>query len=136
MKSHSQPRRSVVVLMQDEPVERLGLGKAIEDAGFEVAEAVDSNHVGRLVKKFSRRMCAIVADINLPESAKIPAIARRSGASEGAIGLVFTSARDNSDLWALPKSMRIFQKPYAVGALVQHIRKISDREVAAPVNEA
>jgi two-component system, response regulator PdtaR len=120
--------------MQDEPLDRLGFVKAIEDADFEVAEAADSNHVASLLEQYSGRVCAIVADINLPASAKIPALARQAATSRREVGLIFTSTRDTSDLWALPKAMRIFEKPYAIDALVQHIRKVSSRANRRPAS--
>jgi DNA-binding NtrC family response regulator len=118
--------------MQDEPIDRLDFVRAIEDADFEVAEAANSNHVESLLEQFSGRVCAIVADINPPESVKIPALARQAATSRREVGIIFTSTRDTSELWALPKAMRIFEKPYAFDALVLHIRKVSSRANRRP----
>ena len=116
---------SVVLVVEDEPLIRLVLVEAFEEAGFEVLDAFDGDQAVGILEKNANRIRAIFSDVNLPGSMNGVLLARHTRMHWPWIGVVLASGRPKPEESAMPDNTRFFQKPYEVGAVVRHLREIA-----------
>jgi DNA-binding NtrC family response regulator len=117
--------RSIVLVVEDEPVIRAVLVEAFEDAGFTVLDASDGDHAVKLLEENAHRVCALFSDINLPGSMNGVLLAKHAREHWPWIGVTLASGRPKPDEAAMPKDAHFFQKPYAIASVVQHVRRFT-----------
>jgi DNA-binding NtrC family response regulator len=116
--------RSIVLVVEDEPLIRSILIDAFEEAGFPVLDASDGDHGVRLLENNAHRVCALFSDINLPGSMNGVLLAQHSRKHWPWIEVVLASGRAKPDSATMPENAEFFQKPYTVSSVVEHIRQL------------
>jgi CheY-like chemotaxis protein len=100
-----------VLIVEDEPLVRLGAAKFIADEGFEVIEAANADEAIRILE--ARKDVRIVfTDIHMPGSMDGLKLARAVRNRWPPIKIIVTSGRDPVTEQDLPEGSRFFAKPY------------------------
>jgi DNA-binding NtrC family response regulator len=118
--------RSIVLVVEDEPLIRTVLIDAFEEAGFTVLDASDGDHAVQMLEQNANRVCALFSDINLPGSMNGVLLAKHARNHWPWIGVVLASGRPKPDKSAMPENVEFFQKPYAISSIIQHVRELVD----------
>jgi CheY-like chemotaxis protein len=124
--SSSASGRSIVLVVEDEPLIRIMLVDALEDAGFSTLEAADGDHAIRLLEQLAPRVRAIVTDINLPGSTNGILLAKHAKAHWPEVHIVIISGLPRPDQFGIPGGVRFFQKPFNLEEIMQYIREMQD----------
>ena len=115
-------RPSVAVLIvEDEPLIRMGTVYLIEDAGFEVYEAGSADAAIALLE-LHREIRLIVTDVDMPGSMDGLKLAHAVRDRWPPIKIIVTSGRDRIGPHDLPEGGRFFAKPYDPGAIKDTLR--------------
>jgi CheY-like chemotaxis protein len=119
MTSH-QP---VILIVEDEALVRLSAIGILEDAGFRMIEAANSDEALKLLEADSD-VQLLFTDINMPGTIDGMALARRVHDRWPQIGIMVASAKPILKTDELPAGSRFEQKPYGPAALVRHAREL------------
>jgi CheY-like chemotaxis protein len=117
---------TVVLIVEDEPLVRLVVADALEEAGFTVLEAFDGDHAVRILEQNANRIRVIFSDINLPGSMNGVLLARHAAQHWPWIGVLLASGRPKPEDPAMPGNARFFQKPYSIREIVKHLRELAE----------
>jgi CheY-like chemotaxis protein len=118
--SSSGFRRPIVLVVEDEPLIRIMLVDALEDAKFSALEAADGDHAIRLLEQHAPRVRAVVTDINLPGSTNGILLAKHAKAYWPEVHIVIISGLPRPDQFEIPDSVRFFQNPYNLEEIMQY----------------
>jgi CheY-like chemotaxis protein len=100
-----------VLIVEDEPLVRIGAVNIIEDAGFEVIEAANADEaIGILECRSDVRV--VFTDIHMPGSMDGLKLAHAVRNRWPPIRIIVTSGRDLIAEQVLPEGGRFFAKPY------------------------
>jgi CheY-like chemotaxis protein len=100
-----------VLIVEDEPLVRIGAVNLIEDAGFEVIEAANADEaIGILECRSDVRV--VFTDIHMPGSMDGLKLAHAVRNRWPPIRIIVTSGRDLIAEQVLPEGGRFFAKPY------------------------
>jgi CheY-like chemotaxis protein len=100
-----------VLIVEDEPLVRIGAVNIIEDAGFEVIEAASADEaIGILECRNDVRV--VFTDIHMPGSMDGLKLAHAIRNRWPPIKIIVTSGRDLITAQDLPEGGRFFAKPY------------------------
>lgn len=117
-------RREIVLVVEDEPLLRLGAAAMLEDAGFEVVEAANSTEAVAILA--SRTDIHLVfSDIDMPhgiDGMKLAALIRDRWPP---IEIVLTSGKMAPDLASLPARCVFYPKPYRPKQVVEALRRFT-----------
>lgn len=103
--------KSVILVVDDDPLVRVHSNLALEDAGFEVLEA--SNAADALTKLEERPdIAALFTDIRMPGKLNGVDLANAVHAQRPDIAILVTSGADDGSSAALPEAARFVRKPY------------------------
>jgi CheY-like chemotaxis protein len=100
-----------VLIVEDEPLVRMGAVNLIEDAGFEVIEAANADEAMRILGSRSD-VRVVFTDIHMPGSMDGLKLAHAVRNRWPPIKIILTSGRDLIAEQALPEGGRFFVKPY------------------------
>ena len=100
-----------VLIVEDEPLVRMGAVNIIEDAGFEVIEAASAEEAMRILECRSD-IRVVFTDIHMPGSMDGLKLAHAVRNRWPPIKIIVTSGRDLITKQDLPKGGRFFAKPY------------------------
>jgi CheY-like chemotaxis protein len=129
----AHPSKTIVLVVEDEPIQRLMAVTVVEDAGFESIEAGNAAEAIRILE--SRNDIRIVfTDIDMPGSVDGTKLAACIRDRWPPVQIVVTSGYLAGKDVALPA--RFFPKPYSVRAIAEALRRMAldppDREELAP----
>jgi CheY-like chemotaxis protein len=111
-----------VLIVEDEPLVRLGAVKIIEDAGFEVIEAADADEAIRILE--SRGDIRLMfTDVHMPGSMDGLKLAKAVRNRWPPIKVVVTSGRERITEQDLPKGVHFFAKPYSPLEITDALRE-------------
>jgi CheY-like chemotaxis protein len=120
----SERPRAVVLVVEDEPIQRLEMIDLVEEAGFEAVEAWDSDHaVGILETRLDIRV--VFTDVDMPGSMdgmKLAAAIRRRWPP---IEIIITTAGAHPDIDTLPSRSMFLPKPINPDDAIQAMRKLA-----------
>jgi DNA-binding NtrC family response regulator len=121
--------RSVVLIVEDEPLIRFSTLDALEGVGHVALEAGNADEAMVLLK--SRRDVEILfTDVNMAGSMDGIQLAKRVRAIRPDIGIIITSGVVQLDPMALPANAVFLPKPYQYAALLTSIHRLkSEREM-------
>lgn len=123
MSNPHQRRAAVVLVVEDEPVQRLALASLIEDGGFEVLEAWDADSaVAVLEERADVRL--VVTDIEMPgamDGMKLAAAVRDRWPP---IEIILLSAGRPPRVDDLPARAQFVSKPIVSDRLLQKLKEI------------
>ena len=112
----------VVLIVEDEPLVRLGAVQAIEDAGFEVIEAADADEAIRILENRSD-IRVVFTDIHMPGSIDGLKLAHAVRDRWPPIKIIVTSGHVQVSEQDLPEGGRFFAKPYNSAQITDTIRE-------------
>jgi CheY-like chemotaxis protein len=101
----------VVLIVEDEPLIRIGAVKFTEDAGFEVIEAASADEAIRILE-CRGDIRVVFTDIHMPGSMDGLKLAHAVRNRWPPIKIIVTSGRDMITEHDLPEGGRFFAKPY------------------------
>ena len=100
-----------VLVVEDEPLIRIGAVRMIEDAGFEVIEAANADDAIRILER-RRDIRVIFTDVHMPGSMDGLKLAHAVRDRWPPIKIIVTSGRESITEQDLPEGGRFFAKPY------------------------
>jgi two-component system, response regulator PdtaR len=111
MGRENSTRIPAVLIVEDEPLVRLGAVKMIEEAGFLVLDAANADEAIRILESRTD-IRAIFTDINMPGSMDGLKLAHAVRNRWPPIKIIVTSSRDQVTEQDLPEGGRFFAKTY------------------------
>lgn len=133
--SMAHPSKTIVLVVEDEPIQRLMAVTAVEDAGFEAIEAGDADEAIRILE--SRNDIRIVfTDIGIPGSMDGTKLAACVRDRWPPVQIIVTSGYLAEKDVALPARSLFFPKPYSTRAIAEALHRLAlvppGREELAP----
>ena len=118
-----QNERPVVLLVEDEPLVRMFGADVLEEAGFEVVEAVDGDEA-LAVLEARPDIAVLFTDVNMPGSLDGLDLARVVHARRPDIKLLIASGKVRLGDDDIPNAGRFLPKPYGPDAIVREVRAL------------
>lgn len=116
-----------VLVVEDEPIIRLGIVSSIEDAGHEVVEAANADEaVRRLASETGVRV--IVTDVDMPGSMDGIALAQYAYQQWPGIGLLVLSGKVGVIPSQLPTGARFMSKPFLEPQLIDALTALGEQQ--------
>lgn len=106
-----------VLVVEDEPLIRLGLASLIEDAGYEVVEAPGADAAIRLLET-DPAIALVVTDVDMPGSMDGVRLAHYVRSKWPPVKLIVMSGKVGVGAHELPDGARFVAKPYRESALM------------------
>lgn len=116
----------IVLVVEDEPLVRLLLADALEDAGYAVLEAANVLEAVGLLG-LQDGIDAIFTDVDMPGGLSGIDLARLVERSCPDVGIAVTSGRSDIPACQLPERARFIAKPYTADQAVQLVEAIIRR---------
>jgi two-component system, response regulator PdtaR len=113
---------AAVLIVEDEPLIRLGAVKIIEDGGFEVIEAASADEAIRILE-CRGDIRVVFTDIHMPGSMDGLRLAHAVRNRWPPIKIIVTSGRDLATQVGLPEGARFFAKPYSPIQITDALRE-------------
>ena len=114
----------VILIVEDEALVRLAAVGMLEDAGFRMIEAVNSQQALEFLAADSD-VQLLFTDVNMPGAMDGLALARQVRDRWPHIGIIIASAKETTQLAELPAGSRFERKPYSPDAVVRHARELT-----------
>jgi CheY-like chemotaxis protein len=111
-----------VLIVEDEPLVRMGAVNLIEDAGFEVIEAANADEAMRILGSRSD-VRVVFTDIHMPGSMDGLKLAHAVRNRWPPIKIIVTSGRSQVSEQELPEGGRFFAKPYEATQITDTMRE-------------
>ena len=112
-----------VLIVDDEPIVRLGAARTIEDAGFDVIQAANADEAIRILENRSD-IRVVFTDIHMPGSMDGLKLAHAVRNRWPPIEIIVTSGQGRVTEKDLPKGGRFFPKPYDLGEITDTLREL------------
>ena len=114
--------RSIILVVEDEPLLRLAAVDMVEDAGFDAVEAADAAHAVRILE--SRTDIRIVfTDIDMPHGMDGVRLAACIRDRWPPVVIILTSGHYDGSSLNLPPHSLFFPKPYRESEVVAAFRR-------------
>jgi DNA-binding NtrC family response regulator len=113
-----------ILIVEDEPLIRLGAVRAIKDAGFEVIEAANADEAIRVLEDRSD-VQVVFTDIHMPGSIDGLKLAHAVRNRWPPIKIIVTSGHGHVSEQELPEGGRFFAKPYEPKKITDTIRELT-----------
>ncbi|SFP68536.1 response regulator [Sphingomonas rubra] len=108
--------RSVILLVEDDPLILIHSTMALEDAGYEVIAAVDGEAaLGEISRQAN--IVALFTDVGLPGAVDGVQVAAAVRAAHPSASIVVTSGQDAPNIGVLPEGGLFMAKPYTAAQL-------------------
>ena len=121
--TNAVPRRPVVLVVEDEFLLRMNAVLMIEDAGFDVLEAIDADQAIEILEA-RPDIHVIFTDIQLPGSMDGLKLAHAVRGRWPPIKIIATSGRVNLRTDDLPEGGRFLPKPYGPEEIIGTLREL------------
>lgn len=116
--------RTVVLIVEDEPLIRMDVAEQILDAGMEPVEAANADEALALLEERAD-IAVVFTDVNMPGTLDGLELADRIGRSRPGIGVIVTSGMVRPAARELGPRTVFMPKPYSLVKLVATIRSIA-----------
>ncbi|SEH30960.1 response regulator [Rhizobium sp. NFR12] len=124
MNPTQQPKKPIVLIVEDEPLIRLLAVEFIEEAGFDVIEAANADiAVSILETRMDIRI--VFTDIDMPGSLDGMKLAAAVRDRWPPIQIVIVSGRGRHHDLTLPDRAIFFDKPYDIGAITATLHQMA-----------
>jgi CheY-like chemotaxis protein len=117
-------QKFVVLVVEDEPIQRMSTVDMVEDAGFEVLQAANSKQAMRMLESRSD-IRLILSDIDMPpgiDGMELVAIVRDRWPP---IAIILVSGQLTSALVQIPEGGAFFSKPYRPKDVVAALHRLA-----------
>jgi CheY-like chemotaxis protein len=118
----------VILVVEDEPLVRMFLADALDEAGFKVFEAVNADEALTILQA-RPDVQAVITDIEMPGSMNGIALAKAVQDRWPGIGLLVTSGRVRPGPDDLPADVAFLAKPYLLETIITVIRQMATPQV-------
>jgi CheY-like chemotaxis protein len=118
--------RSVVLLVEDEPLVRLVTAELLAESGLRVIEAVNAAEALAVLES-GLRVEVVLSDIEMPPGPDGFALARQIRKCWPKVEVLLTSGRQWPREGDLPPGVAFLAKPCPTEILVQHVAAAADR---------
>ena len=112
----NSPSQAVIMVVDDDVLERMGAADMFQDAGYRVLQAGNADEALRLFET-NTDIRVLFTDVSMPGSMSGADLALDVAKRWPAIGIIMTSGRPRPD--KLPLSMRFHDKPYEPTAVLR-----------------
>jgi len=112
----NSPSQALIMVVDDDVLERMGAADMFLDAGYRVLEAGNADEALRLFET-NTDIRVLFTDVSMPGSMSGADLALDVAKRWPAIGIIMTSGRPRPD--KLPLSMRFHDKPYEPTAVLR-----------------
>ena len=112
----NSPYQAVIMVVDDDVLERMGAADMFLDAGYRVLQAGNADEALRLFET-NTDIRVLFTDVSMPGSMSGADLALDVAKRWPAIGIIMTSGRPRPD--KLPLSMRFHDKPYEPTAVLR-----------------
>lgn len=112
----NSPSQAVIMVVDDDVLERMGAADMFLEAGYRVLEAGNADEALRLFET-NTDIRVLFTDVSMPGSMSGADLALDVAKRWPAIGIIMTSGRPRPD--KLPLSMRFHDKPYEPTAVLR-----------------
>ena len=121
----SEPTRSsvAVLIVEDEPLIRMGVVGLIEDSGFKVYEAGSADAANALLERH-KEICLIFTDVNMPGSMDGLKLAHYVRGRWPPVKIIVTSGHVKVPEESLPAGALFMPKPYDPAVITLKIKEI------------
>jgi CheY-like chemotaxis protein len=113
--------QAIVVVVEDDVLERMGASCMFEDAGYRVLEAEDADEALRLFET-NANIRLLFTDVSMPGSMSGADLARKIAERWPNVGIIITSGRSRPEPFLL--GMRFHSKPYEPLAVLRQAREL------------
>ena len=114
----------IVLVVEDEPLVRMGIVDHLEESGFTVLEAADADEaIDTLVKNLDIRI--VFTDVDMPGGMDELKLAAAIRTRWPPIKIVVTSGHRKVNVDDLPVEAQFFAKPYSFDKLVTALRTLA-----------
>jgi two-component system, response regulator PdtaR len=117
--SHSS---ALVMVIDDDVLERMGASYMFSDAGYRVLEAGSADEALRLLES-NADVGLLFTDVSMPGSMNGSDLAHQVAARWPRIGIIVTSGRPRPE--PLPLGSQFHAKPYEPTSVLQHAREMT-----------
>ncbi len=117
-------KRQVVLVVEDEPLQRMMAVDLVEDAGFEALEAADADEAVRILESRSD-IRIVVSDIDMPGSMDGMMLASAVRDRWPPIEIILVSGHVREKEVELPDRGVFFSKPYDTGRMVRTLQNFA-----------
>jgi two-component system, response regulator PdtaR len=114
----------IILIVEDETLVRLAAVGMLEDAGFRMVEAANSDQALELLAADSN-VQLLFTDVSMPGAIDGLALARMVRIRWPRIAIMVTSAMRMSHPEELPAGSRFERKPYSLDTVVRHARELT-----------
>jgi two-component system, response regulator PdtaR len=126
-------KKTVILVVEDEVLIRMGAIQMLEEAGFEAVEASNADDAIRILEIRSD-IRAVFTDINMPGTLDGLRLAHAVRGRWPPIHLILTSGLSSPGEHDLPANGRFLRKPYEPARVIATIRELL--ALSAPPNPA
>ncbi len=116
------PPQPLVLVVDDDVLERMGASFMFSDAGYQVIEAGDADAALRFFET-NADIRLLFTDVSMPGSINGSDLARQVTERWPLVGVIMTSGRPFPT--GLPPSVRFHSKPYEPVDVLRHAREMS-----------
>ena len=118
----NSPSQSLVVIVEDDIFERMGLSDMFTHAGYRVLEAADADEALRHFETNSD-VRLLFTDVSMPGSISGSDLAHRVAERWPAVGIIVASGRPRPE--PLPLNSRFHGKPYEPMAVLRQAKEMT-----------
>ena len=115
---------TVILIVEDETLVRLAAVGTLEDAGFRMIEAANSDEAIELLEADSN-VQLLFTDINMPGTIDGLTLARQARDRWPHLGIIVVSGQQMLRPHELPAGGRFHRKPYDPDSVVRHARDLT-----------
>jgi two-component system, response regulator PdtaR len=119
----SQQIVPVILIVEDEALVRQSVVGILEDAGFRMIEAVNSDEALEFLEA-DPDIQLLLTDVNMPGTMDGLALAREVHDRWPHIGIIVVSGKSMPQPHELPTGCRFHRKPYSPDTVVRHAREL------------
>ena len=120
----NSPSHALILVVEDDMLERMGASDMFADAGYRVLEAEDADEALRFFET-NADIKLLFTDVSMPGSINGSDLAHRVAERWPGIGIIMTSGRPRPE--PLPLGSQFHAKPYEPTNVLQHARDMTVR---------
>ncbi|MEQ1770942.1 MAG: response regulator [Devosia sp.] len=113
-----------VLVVDDEPLIRLGMASMVEEAGFLVSEAASADEAIATLERIGD-VSLIITDVDMPGGMDGLLLAHHVRRQWPQMGVIIVSGKVGLQPAELPEGARFFTKPFEEAPLLRAVRELS-----------
>lgn len=123
----AKPQKTVVLIVEDEPLLMMTAVDLVEDSGFEAAEAKNADEAVAVLKQ-REDIRILFTDIDMPGSMDGIRLAIKVRECRPDVEIIIVSGRVRPEPNVLPARSMFFSKPYNTGYVAQQLHRMASND--------